>query len=79
MNNKNQFKNAILFVTLVTTMLLVSHTSAECCKPEIMSPAGIGRCYDNSEPTNSWYGMACCGKEDCNTFCCNCDGGCRGH
>jgi hypothetical protein len=31
-----------------------------------------GRCADGIFPP-----YLCCGKGDCNVFCCNCDGGCR--
>jgi len=44
---------------------------SRCCKTSGLTGRSDGKCMDDSDPD------PCCGKGACNSFCCDCAGGCR--
>ena len=62
--NMKSCRLLILYLTLVA--IVVDEVTGVCC-----SPNSSQKCHDCSR------GTPCCGKMECNIFCCECVGGCR--
>ena len=71
-----------IYLATILVLFLVSSSDGECCRgvecPGV--PWGKTLCCADGTSRDWTHGNFCCGKGQCNIFCCNCGGGCRrGH
>ena len=65
----HRFRTIISVFVFAVLCWVNNQTSAECCGWSVNNI-----CNHVTVPPDKW----CCGKGECNIFCCNCDGGCVG-